>query len=92
MKSENHEICRDVMVSHMEVVIKKKRIFRTFCHVGCLQIELSHKKNRSVPKDSIRFGVKEIVELWIVFKTFCIHNRHHRLVHVKFWLFFEFVW
>ena len=74
MKSENHEICRDGMLSHMEVVIKRERRFCTFCHVGCLQTEVSHKKNRSVQKDSIRFGVKEIVELRDSRTVDCLQN------------------
>ena len=42
------------------------------------------KKNRSVEKDSVRFGVKVTVELGFGFKTFAIGNREHRLFHVKF--------
>ena len=61
---------------------KKMRRFRTFCHVRCLQTDAFHEKNRSIKKNSIRFGVKVMVELWVVFKIFCIGNRHHRLVHV----------
>ena len=64
---------------------KKMRRFHTFFHIQCLQTDASHEKNRSVRKNSIRFGVKVMVELWVVFKTFWIDNRHHRLVHVKFW-------
>ena len=50
----------------------------------CLQTEVSQMKNRSVEKDSVRFGVKVTVELGFDFKTFCIGNREHRLIHVKF--------
>ena len=61
---------------------KKLRRFRTIYHVRCLQAEVSPKKNRSVEKDSIRFGVKVTIELRFDFKTFCIGNREHRLIHV----------
>ena len=61
---------------------KKLRRFRTICHVGYLETEVSQKKNRSVEKDSVRFGVKVTVELGFDFRTFCIGNREHRLIHV----------
>ena len=52
---------------------------------ACLQIDTSPKKNQRVEKDPIRFGVKLMVELLFEFKTFCINNRQHRLLNVKFW-------
>ena len=61
---------------------KKLRRFRTIYHVRCLQIEVSQKKNRSVGKDSVRFRVKATIELGFDFKTFCIGNREHRLIHL----------
>ena len=64
---------------------KQLRRFRTICHVRCLQTEVSKKKNRSVQKDSVRFRVKVTVDLGFDFNTFCIGNREHRLIHVKFW-------
>ena len=64
---------------------KKLRRFRTICHVRCLQAKVSHKKNRSVENDSVRFGVKVTVELGFDFNTFCIGNREQRLFNVKFW-------
>ena len=63
------------------------RRFRTICHVRPLQTEACPKKNRSVEKDLVRFGVKVTVELGFDFKTFCIGNRQHRSVHVNFWEF-----
>ena len=83
-KYQNHEICQDLMISYLEAVVKKLRKFRTICHVWCLQTKVSQMKNRSVEKDSVRFGVKVTVELGFDFKTFCIGNREHRLFHVKF--------
>ena len=62
---------------------KKLRKFRIIFHVRCLQPEASPKKNRSVEKDSVRFGVKVTVELGSDFKTFCLGNREHRLFRVK---------
>ena len=70
---------------------KKLRRFRTMCHVWCSQTEVSQKKNLSVVKDSIRFVVKVTVELGFDFKTFCIGNREHRLIHVQFLYFFGYV-
>ena len=64
---------------------KKLRWFRTTCHVLCLQNEVSQNKNRSVEKDSVRFGVKGTIKLEFDFKTFCISNREHRLIRVLFW-------
>ena len=54
----------------------KFRRFRTIFHVRCLQTEASPKKNRSVEKDLVRFGVKVTVELGFDFKTFCIGNEN----------------
>ena len=48
---------------------KNLRRFCTICHVRCLQTEVSQKKNRSVEKDSVRFGVKVTIELGFDFKT-----------------------
>ena len=61
---------------------KKLRRFHTICHVRCLQIEVSKKKNRSVEKDSVRFRVKVMIELGFDLKTFCIGNSEYRLIHV----------
>ena len=80
--SEIHEICQDLMISYVEAMVKKLRMFCTICHVRCLQIEISQKKNRSVEKVSVRFGVKETIELGFDFKAFCIGSREHRLIHV----------
>ena len=71
---------------------KKLRRFQTIYHVWCLQTEVSQKKNRIVEKDSVRFDVKATIELGIDYKTFCIFNREHRLIHVYFWYFFGSVW
>ena len=51
----------------------------------CLQTDTSPKKNHRVEKDLIRFGVKLMVELLFEFKTFCIDNRQHILLNLKFW-------
>ena len=59
-------------------------MFCIICHIRCLQTKASQKKNRSVEKDSVRFRVKVTVELGFDFKIFCIGNRQHRLVYVKF--------
>ena len=61
---------------------KKLRRSRKISHVRCLETEVSQKKNHSVEKDSVRFGVKVTIELGFDFKTFCIGNREHRLIHV----------
>ena len=49
---------------------KKLRMFRIICHVRCLQTEISQKKNHSVVKDSVRFGVKETIKLGWTSKLF----------------------
>ena len=49
-KSENHEICRDINISYVEVVKKKMRMFRTSYHIHCLQNEESPKKFHRVKK------------------------------------------
>ena len=71
---------------------KNLRRFRTICHVRPLQTKASPKKNHSVENDPVRFRVKVTVKLGFDFKTFCIGNRQHRLVHVEFWEFFVSVW
>ena len=70
------------MISYVEAMVKKLRRFHTISHVRCLQTEVSEKKNRSVEKDSVRFSVKVMIELGFDFKTFCIGNGEHRLIHV----------
>ena len=70
------------MISYVEAMVKKLRRFRTICHVRCLQTEVSQKKNRSVEKDSVRFGVKATIELGFDFKTFYIGKREYILIHV----------
>ena len=61
---------------------KNLRKFHIICHVRCLQTEVSQKKNHSVEKDSVRFGVKVTIELGFDFKTFCVGNRENSLFHV----------
>ena len=56
--------------------------FKQIYHVWYLQIKVSQKKNRSVEKDSVRFGVKVTIKLRFDFKTFCIGNREQRLIHL----------
>lgn len=58
-KSKNHEIYHDI--TH-EDCGKKKLRFRTSCDVRRLKNEASPKKNHRVEKDSLRFGVKLMVE------------------------------
>ena len=70
MKSENHEICQDLIISCVEAMVKKLRWFRTICHVRCLQTKVSQKKNRSVEKDSVRLRAKVMIELWVTSKLF----------------------
>ena len=72
------------MISYVKTLVEKLGRFWTICHVLCLQNEVSQKKNRSVENDSVRFRVKETIELGFDFKTFCIGNREHRLIPVKF--------
>ena len=38
---------------------KKLRRFRTICHIRCLQTKISQKKNHSVEKNLVRFGVSD---------------------------------
>ena len=81
-KSENHEFCEDLVISYVQAVVKNWEGFAQSYHVQCLQTEVSQKKNYSVVKASVRFGVKVMVELGFDFITFCIGNREHRLIHV----------
>ena len=78
------KIMRFVKISwyHLWRLRSKLNRFCTIYHVWCLQTEVSQKKNYSVEKDSVRFGVKVTIELRFDFKTFCIGNREHRLIHV----------
>ena len=73
--SRSHDIIR-------ECRSKKLRRFHIIYHVRCLQTEVSQVKNRSIENDSIRFGVKVMIELGFDFKTFCIGKREHWLIHV----------
>ena len=54
-------------------------------------MEISAKKNQRVEKDAVRFGVKVMIEFGFDFKFFSIANSQFKLLHVKFWLFFEAV-
>ena len=78
------KIMRFVRISwyHMWRLWLKLNRFHTICHVRCLKTKVSQKKNCSVEKDSVRFGVKVMIELGFDFKTFCIGTRGHRLIHV----------
>ena len=67
---KNHEICQDLMILYVVAMVKKLRMFRTICHVRCLQTKVSHKKNYSVEKDSVKFGVKVMIELGLTSKLF----------------------
>ena len=82
MKSKNHEFCEDLVISYVEAMVKNWEGFAQSYHVQCLQTKISQKKNCTVEKDSVRFGVKVTVELRFDFKNFCIGNREHRLIHV----------
>ena len=44
MKSENQEICGDVMVSHVDAMIKSREDFAHFYHDDVYKIQTSHKK------------------------------------------------
>ena len=70
MKSENHEICHDVMISYVEAVGKNWEGFVQFVTYDVYKPKHLRKKNRSVEKDSVRFGVKVMVELEFDFRTF----------------------
>ena len=63
--------------------LKIAKISQKFTHTF-LQNEESLKKIHRVEKDSLR---SQRIKLGFDFKTFCVGNRHHRLFHVKFWLF-----
>ena len=89
--SENCHICRDITISCGDYGKKLGRFCKIW-HVCWLQIEVSPKKIHRIENDSLRFRVKVMIKLGFDFKTFCIGNRHHKLVHIKFWLFFGFVW
>ena len=65
--------------------LKIAKISQKFTHTF-LQNEESLKKIHRVEKDSLR---SQRIKLGFDFKTFCVGNRHHRLFHVKFWLFFK---
>ena len=88
-KSENHEICQDLVISYVEAVVKNGEGFAQSVMYDVCKPKYLRTKNRSVEKDSVRFGVKVTVELGFDFKTFCIGNREHRLFHVKFWYFLD---
>ena len=55
-----------------------------FCHVRCLQMETSARKNQRVEKDAVRFGVKVTIKFGFDFKNFSIANRQYKLFRVKF--------
>ena len=44
MKSENQEICCDMIVSHVDTVIKSWEDFTHFYHDDVYKIEAPHKK------------------------------------------------
>ena len=61
-----------------------KKIEKVSHNMSCTMFinRVSQKKNCSVKKDSVKFGVKVTIELRFDFKTFCIGNIEHRLIHV----------
>ena len=60
------------MISYVEAVVKNWECFAQFYMYDCLQNEASPKKNRTIEKNLIRFGVKVTIELGFDFKTFYI--------------------
>ena len=70
MKSKNHKICHDIIISCTESMVKKLRRFRTSYHVRSLQIEASPQKIHIVENELFRFQVKVTGELGFNFKTF----------------------
>ena len=51
-------------------------------------METFAKKNQRIEKDTVRFGVKVMIEFGFDFEFFPIASRQFKLFHVKFWLFF----
>jgi hypothetical protein len=82
MNSKNHDILHDVILSYIEVVVKKGKVSH-ICHKCCLQTEAHEEKILSVEKDSIRFVVEVMSNCdWTI--KLCIDNKHHRLLYAKF--------
>jgi hypothetical protein len=59
--------------------------FQKFCHVQCLQMEISLKKFHRVQKYMAKFVGEMMFELEFDFKTFSIANIQYRLFCVNFW-------
>ena len=72
-KSENHEICQDLVISYVEAVVKNWEGFAQSVTYDVYKPK--YLRRRSVEKDSVRFGVKVTVELGFDFKIFYIGNR-----------------
>jgi hypothetical protein len=75
MKSKIYEICHDVMISYVEAVIKKLRMFKASCHVHCLQTGTSPRKFERIEKDPVRFVNNVRDNLLETFSNF-YHNVH----------------
>ena len=86
MKSENYEICHDIISGCCG---KKLRRFCKNCHICWLQDEASSKKFQRVVNDSLKFCVKVTIKSRFDSKTFCIGNGHDGLFYVNFLSFFE---
>jgi hypothetical protein len=48
-----NEICTDVMLSYVKAVEKSLRMFRTNCHVRCLENKESPEKMQRVENEAI---------------------------------------
>ena len=69
------------MISYVEAVVKNIEGFAQLVMYD-VYIPKYLKKNHSIKKDSVRFGVKVTIELGLDFKTVGTSNREHRLIHV----------
>ena len=66
-KSENHEICRDIKISYVEVVKKNENVSHKLSHT----LLTERRSFIELKKDCFRFRVKVTIKLLFDIKTFC---------------------
>ena len=92
MKSENYNICRDIMISYAVAKVNNWEGFVQVIMYAAYKSKHLRRRSMELWRSLFRFWVKVTVELGFDYEIFCICNRQFRLFHAKFWLFFGAVW
>jgi len=85
MKSENHEICHDIVLSYVKTVVKNWEDFSKVDTYVAYKSKNLQRRSTELRSSSPEFESKVRSEFGFDFKTFCICNNQLKLFHAKFW-------